>query len=101
MFILAAMGVGSKGYKSMYELIRNSGYEPMILKNVIDINDTMPLFMAEKIDCVNQNESIAILGLSLEFQHRMMLETCIGKIIRLLLDSGYSNLVHDQLPIRS
>lgn len=77
----------------MYEKSRLKGYEPMILKNVIKINNGMPKFMADKIMKIsNKDEKIGILGLSFKPDSDDVRDSSSAKIIKILLDEGYNKI---------
>ncbi|MGB7605786.1 MAG: UDP-glucose/GDP-mannose dehydrogenase family protein [Lutisporaceae bacterium] len=93
-------GCGYGGYclpkdtQAMYAISTAKGYEPNILKSVIDINQTMPEFMVEKIKQVsNSSEKIGILGLSFKPESDDVRDSASAKIIKQLNDNEYYNII--------
>lgn len=93
-------GCGYGGYclpkdtQAMYAQALSKGYEPMILKNVIAINNSMPQFMANKIMRIAKpSDKIGILGLSFKPGSDDVRDSSSARIISLLLNAGYKNLL--------
>ncbi|APH15172.1 UDP-glucose/GDP-mannose dehydrogenase family protein [Clostridium botulinum] len=93
-------GCGYGGYclpkdtEAMYQKSTLKGYEPMILKNVISINNSMPDFMADKImKVISKEDKIGILGLSFKPGSDDVRDSSSAKIIRILIDKGYKNIL--------
>ncbi|MEI2394489.1 UDP-glucose dehydrogenase family protein [Paenibacillus phytohabitans] len=93
-------GCGYGGYclpkdtAAMYAQSMSKGYEPLMLKNVIAINNMMPQSMAAKIMRVAKpSDKIGILGLSFKPGSDDVRDSTSAKIISLLLDAGYTNLI--------
>jgi UDPglucose 6-dehydrogenase len=93
-------GCGFGGYclpkdtQAMFAVSSVKGYEPNILKNVIKINQRMPSFMVEKIKRIaNTEDKIGILGLSFKPESDDVRDSASAKIIKLLNNNGYYNIV--------
>ena len=98
-------GCGYGGYclpkdtKALYRLALEKGYHPTILQNVINVNESMPEFMANMVDKVATKQSkIGILGLSFKPGSDDVRDTSSAKIIKILFDKGYEHIfVYDPL----
>ncbi len=78
---------------SMYEMSISKGYEPGILKNVIDVNDNMPKYIANKImDTTQKTSRLGILGLSFKPGSDDVRGSSAAIIISILLSNGYKNI---------
>jgi UDPglucose 6-dehydrogenase len=93
-------GVGYGGYclpkdtKAMAEIAVAKGYQPDILNNVIEVNRDMPRYMTEKIkENANPHNKIGILGLSFKPGSDDVRDSSSAKIISLLIQSGYENIL--------
>lgn len=93
-------GCGYGGYclpkdtQAMYEKALSKGYEPNILKNVIEVNESMPQFMVDKIvKDINRTDRIGILGLSFKPESDDVRDSSSAKIIKLLKERGYENIL--------
>lgn len=94
-------GCGYGGYclpkdtNALYAVSKASGFDAQILKNVIKTNDEMPRFIADKIIHrigENKEQAIGILGLSFKPGSDDVRDTPSAKIIRAMLDNGYTNI---------
>lgn len=98
-------GCGYGGYclpkdtQAMYANALSKGYDSLMLKNVIDMNNSMPGFMASKImRKANKTDKIAVLGLSFKPGSDDVRDSSSAKIIEILLQEGYNN-IHAYDPI--
>ena len=94
-------GCGYGGYclpkdtNALYAVSRSAGFDAQILHHVIDTNDHMPEFIAQKIIRAigaDKQQRIGILGLSFKPGSDDVRDTPSAKIIQALLDAGYSNI---------
>jgi len=70
------------------------GYEPQILKNVIDMNVNRPAVIAKNIASeVDKQQTVGILGLSFKPESDDVRDTAAYKIIKELNALGYQNIV--------
>lgn len=93
-------GCGFGGYclpKDTQALVKKSeevGYEPKILQNVLAVNSEIKPHWVSKInEAVSKDENVAILGLSFKPESDDVRQTPAAEIIKLLLESGYKNLL--------
>lgn len=95
-------GCGYGGYclpkdtNAFYAVAKSAGFDGQILKNVIDTNDHMPQFTANRILKVvgeDKNTCIGILGLSFNAGSDDTRDAPSAKIIRELNDAGYTNIL--------
>ena len=95
-------GCGYGGYclpkdtNALYAVSRSAGFDAQILHHVIDTNDHMPEFIAQKIIRAigaDKQQRIGILGLSFKPGSDDVRDTPSAKIIRALLGRGYANIV--------
>lgn len=94
-------GCGYGGYclpkdtNALYAVTRTAGFDAQILHHVIDTNDHMPVFIARKIIRAigdDKEQRIGILGLSFKPGSDDVRDTPSAKIIKALLDAGYTNI---------
>lgn len=114
-------GCGYGGYclpkdtNALYAVTRTAGFDAQILHHVIDTNDHMPQFIARKIIHaigVDKSQTIGILGLSFKPGSDDVRDTPSAKIIKALIEEGYTNIYgydpvaisefsnHYQLPVK-
>lgn len=95
-------GCGYGGYclpkdtNALYATVKTAGFDAKILKNVINTNDNMVSFIAERIDAaIDRNKSlrIGILGLSFKPGSDDVRDAPSAKIIRSLNEIGYENII--------
>lgn len=94
-------GCGYGGYclpkdtNALYAVARTAGFDAQILHHVIDTNDHMPVFIAQKIIRTigdDKEQRIGILGLSFKPDSDDVRDTPSAKIIKALIDAGYTNI---------
>ncbi len=93
-------GAGYGGYclpkdtNALYTLVKNLGFEADILKNVIEINNGMPMVAARKIMKLTSstNDKVGVFGLSFKPNSDDVRDASSAKVIQCLLDSGYTNI---------
>ncbi len=101
-------GCGYGGYclpkdtNAIYALTKNKGFDPLILKNVIETNDKISDFICRKVmEKANKNDRIGILGLSFKPNSDDVRDTPAIKIIRNLKKNGYENIcAYDPIAIQ-
>ena len=84
-----------KDTNALYAVTKTAGFDAQILKNVIATNDNMPQSIAQKIARAigdNQQQTIGILGLSFKPGSDDVRDTPSAKIIRALINLGYTNI---------
>lgn len=94
-------GCGYGGYclpkdtNALYAVTKTAGFDARILKNVIDTNDHMPEFIADKIIRAigtDKSQLIGFLGLSFKPGSDDVRDTPSAKIIRTLIARGYTHI---------
>ncbi len=94
-------GCGYGGYclpkdtNALYAVTRTAGFDAQILHHVIDTNDHMPQFIAQKIIRAigdDKSQRIGILGLSFKPGSDDVRDTPSAKIVKALIEAGYTNL---------
>ena len=100
-------GCGYGGYclpkdtNALYAVTKTAGFDAQILHHVIDTNDHMPQFIARKIIRAigsDKSQAIGILGLSFKPGSDDVRDTPSAKIIKALLEEGYTN-IHSYDPV--
>ena len=78
---------------ALYSQANAKGFDPQILKNVIQTNESMPQVVAKKI-CrgLDLEQKIGILGLSFKPESDDVRDTPAAKIIHELIQLGYKNI---------
>ena len=78
---------------ALYSQANAKGFDPQILKNVIQTNDRMPEIVAKKI-CrgLEKTQPVGILGLSFKPNSDDVRDTPAVKIIRQLIELGYTDI---------
>lgn len=78
---------------ALYSQSTEKGFEPNILKNVIETNNNMAKTIVKKIvKGLDKNATIGILGLSFKPESDDVRDTPAAKIIKELINQGYNNI---------
>ena len=101
-------GCGYGGYclpkdtSALYSQAKAKGFEPQILKHVIDTNNNISKSIAKKItNGLNKNQGIGILGLSFKPESDDVRDTPAAKIIKAIIEDGYKNIyAYDPIAIK-
>jgi UDPglucose 6-dehydrogenase len=101
-------GCGYGGYclpkdtSALYSKAKAKGFEPKILKNVIDTNNNISKVIAKKItNGLNKDQAIGVLGLSFKPESDDVRDTPAAKIIKAMIEDGYKNIyAYDPIAIK-
>lgn len=92
-------GCGYGGYclpkdtKALQAVSKRKGLEAKILENIVDLNDSMPQIIGEKIITKSlPTDRIGILGLSFKPDSDDVRDSVSAKVISALLEKGYNNI---------
>lgn len=92
-------GCGYGGYclpkdtNAIYSLVKSKGFDAGILRNVIQTNENMPRFIAERIEKnIRPDSCIGVLGLSFKPGSDDVRDTPAAKVIRELISDGYEKI---------
>lgn len=93
-------GCGYGGYclpkdtKALYNLSKELGYEPNILKNVILLNEEMCNIVVKSLqNNMTKKEYLGVLGLSFKPGSNDIRESVSLKVIKKMLEEGYKNII--------
>lgn len=95
-------GCGYGGYclpkdtNALYAVTKSEGFDAQILKNVIEVNNTMPDFIVERIvkaACNRKDSKLAILGLSFKPGSDDVRDAPSAKIIKGLINKGFNRIL--------
>jgi len=94
-------GCGFGGYclpkdtAALHAMAQSKGYESLLLKDVLIINNMIKMHLVEKIATAMSalDRNIAILGLSFKPDSDDVRETPAADIIRMLLEKGHRNII--------
>lgn len=93
-------GCGYGGYclpkdtNAIYSLVKSKGFDAGILSNVISTNNSMPGFIAKRIEKgIERDGCIGVLGLSFKPGSDDVRDTPAAKVIKKLLEDGYNKIV--------
>lgn len=101
-------GCGYGGYclpkdtSALYSQAKVKGFDPQILKNVIDTNNNISRTIAKKItNGLNKDQAIGVLGLSFKPQSDDVRDTPAAKIIKAIIEDGYKKIyTYDPIAIK-